>query len=79
MITLVVGILVCIVWLVPYPNDTGGKDCMLKVFHPTSAIQLDMLIDDFIYMQYCYILPLGNPLILGNNFYILYVITLDLV
>ena len=23
--TLVVGILVCIVWLVPYPNNIGGK------------------------------------------------------
>ena len=25
MMTLVVGILVCIAWLVPYPNDIGGK------------------------------------------------------
>ena len=28
MITLVVGILVCIMWLVPYPNDIGGKNYM---------------------------------------------------
>ena len=27
--TLAVGILVCIACLVPYPNDIGGKDCML--------------------------------------------------
>ena len=27
--TLVVGILVCIAWLVPYSNDIGGKDSML--------------------------------------------------
>ena len=45
----------------------------------TSAIQLDMLIDNFIYMQYCYILPLVNPLILGNDFWMSYRITLDLV
>ena len=31
MMTLVVGILVCIAWLVPYPNDIGGKDCMLML------------------------------------------------
>ena len=29
MMTLVAGILVCIAWLVPYPNDFGRKDCML--------------------------------------------------
>ena len=29
MITLMVGILLCITWLVPYPNDIGRKDCML--------------------------------------------------
>ena len=28
---LVVGILVCITWLVPYPNNIGGKDCMLML------------------------------------------------
>ena len=28
MMTLAVGILVCIAWLVPYPNNIGGKDCM---------------------------------------------------
>ena len=33
MMTLVVGILVCIAWLVPYPNDIGGKDCMLMLNH----------------------------------------------
>ena len=27
--TLVVGILVFVEWLVPYPNNIGGKDCML--------------------------------------------------
>ena len=27
--TLVVGILVCITWLVPYLNDIYRKDCML--------------------------------------------------
>ena len=27
--TLVVGILACITWLVPYPNDIDRKDCML--------------------------------------------------
>ena len=31
MITLVLGILVCIAWLVPYLNDIGGKDCMLML------------------------------------------------
>ena len=31
MITLVVGILAYIAWLVPYPNDIGGKDCMLML------------------------------------------------
>ena len=31
MMTLVVGILVCIAWLVPYPNNIGGKDCMLML------------------------------------------------
>ena len=31
MMTLVVGILVCIAWLMPYPNDIGGKDCMLML------------------------------------------------
>ena len=31
MMTLVVGILVCIAWLVPYPNDIGGNNCMLKL------------------------------------------------
>ena len=31
MMTLVVGILVCIAWLVPYPNDIGGKDCILML------------------------------------------------
>ena len=29
--SLVVGILVCIAWLVPYLNDIGGKDCMLML------------------------------------------------
>ena len=29
--TLVVGILVYIAWLVPYPNDIGGRDCMLML------------------------------------------------
>ena len=29
--TLVVGILVCITWLVPCPNDIGGKNCMLML------------------------------------------------
>ena len=31
MMTLVVGILVYITWLVPYPKDIGGKDCMLML------------------------------------------------
>ena len=31
MITLVVGILVYIAWMVPYPNDTGEKDCILML------------------------------------------------
>ena len=31
MMTLVVGILVCIAWLVPYPNNIGGKDYMLML------------------------------------------------
>ena len=31
MMTLVVGILVYITWLVPYPNNIGGKDCMLML------------------------------------------------
>ena len=31
MMTLVVGILVCIAWLAPYPNNIGGKDCMLML------------------------------------------------
>ena len=50
-----------------------------KTMTATSAIQLDMLLDDFIYTYYCYILPLANPLILGNNFYMSSRITLDLV
>ena len=29
--TLIVGILVCIAWLVPYPNDTGGRDWILML------------------------------------------------
>ena len=29
MMTLMVGILASIAWLVPYLNDIGGKDCML--------------------------------------------------
>ena len=29
--TLVVGILAYIICLVPYPNDIGGKDCMLML------------------------------------------------
>ena len=49
-----------------------------KMMTATSAIQLDMLIDDFIYTQFCYILPLLNPLILGNDFCTSYGITLDL-
>ena len=51
---------------------------MGKTMVATSAIQLDMLVDDFIYTQYCHILPLANPLILGNDFCISYRITLDL-
>ena len=51
---------------------------MGKTMVATLAIQLDMLIDDFIYTYYCYILPLTNPLILGNDFCISYRITLDL-
>ena len=31
MMTLAVGILVCIAWLVPYPNAIGRKDCMLML------------------------------------------------
>ena len=31
MMTLVVGILVCIAWLVPYPNDIIRQDCMLML------------------------------------------------
>ena len=31
MMTLVVGILLYIAWLVPYPNDIGGKDYMLML------------------------------------------------
>ena len=27
--SLVVGILACIIWLAPYPNDIDEKDCML--------------------------------------------------
>ena len=29
--TLAVGILVYIAWLLPYPNDIGGKGCMLML------------------------------------------------
>ena len=49
-----------------------------KTLVATLAIQLNMLIDDPIYLSYCYILPLVNPLILGNDFYMCYGITLDL-
>ena len=28
---LMVGILVCIAWLVAYPNDIGGKECILML------------------------------------------------
>ena len=52
---------------------------MGKKMVATLAIQLDMLIDNFVYMKYCYILPLANPLILGYDFYMSYGITLDLV
>ena len=45
----------------------------------TLAIQLDLLFNNYIYTLYCYILPLANPLILGNDFYTSYGITLDLV
>ena len=31
MMTLLVAILVCIAWLVPYLNDIGAKDCMLML------------------------------------------------
>ena len=31
MMTLVVGILACIAWLVPYPNNFGVKDCILML------------------------------------------------
>ena len=41
---------------------------MGKTLVATSAIQLDILIDDFIFMVYCYLLPLASPLILGNDF-----------
>ena len=51
---------------------------MGKTMAATSAIQLDMLINDFIYILYCYILPLANPLIFGNYFCMSYGITLDL-
>ena len=51
----------------------------LKTIVATSAIQLDILIDNFVYTKYCYILPFGNPLILGNDFCTSYKITLDLV
>ena len=50
-----------------------------KTMAVTSAVQLDVLIDDFIYTEYCYILPLANPLILGNDFCKSCGITLDLV
>ena len=38
MITLVVGILVYIAWLVPYPNDIGGKDCMLMLNNTLNSV-----------------------------------------
>ena len=31
MMTLLVGILVCIIWLAPYPSNIGGKDCLLML------------------------------------------------
>ena len=48
---------------------------MGKTMVATLTIQLDMFIDDLLD---CYILPLENPLILGNDFYTSYRITLDL-
>ena len=50
-----------------------------KTLATTLAIQIDILTDDFIDTYYCYILPLVNPLVLGNDFCIYYWITLDLV
>ena len=50
-----------------------------KTLVATTAIILVMLINDFIYTEYYYILPLENPLILGNDFCISYRIILDLV
>ena len=49
-----------------------------KTLVATLAIQLDMLSVIFIYIQYCYIIPLVNSLILGNDFLSSYGITLDL-
>ena len=51
---------------------------MGKIMVATSAIQLDMLINNFIYMQHYYILLLKIPLILGNDICMSYRITLDL-
>ena len=31
MVNLIVGIFVCIICLVPYSNDIGGKNCMLML------------------------------------------------
>ena len=49
-----------------------------KTLVATLAIQLDMLIYNFIYIEFCYILPISNSLILGNDFCMSYGITLDL-
>ena len=35
--TLVVGILACIAWLVPYLNDNGGQDCMVMLNNTVSS------------------------------------------
>ena len=51
---------------------------MGKIMVVTSAIQLDMLIYNFIYILYCYILYLANPLMLGNDFCISCKTTIDL-
>ena len=49
-----------------------------KTMVTTLAIQLYMFIDNSIYTKYCYILPLANPKILGNDFCTSYRITIDL-
>ena len=38
MVTFVVDIFVCIAWLVPYPNDIGGKDCMPMLNNTVNSV-----------------------------------------